>query len=603
MKIQVLAPEVVGQIAAGEVLDRPANLVKELVENSLDAGASEVEVEFNQAGRDVCVRDNGCGIAREDLGLALLPHATSKITRSDDLYHLHSFGFRGEALASVAAVSHISLTSRAKGEEQGYRLQSEHGIMSPVAPISCRTGCEVRVRELFANVPARLKFLKSEAAEHGQIKNTLKAMALAHPEVGWSVRSKDVLVYHWPKAESWLERARAVLENDALYWGEARLEGVHAEVLVGSPLDAAQVNRNMWFFAQGRWIQDRSLTAAVMESYRNLLMHGEYPCAVVRLTMEPEDIDVNVHPTKSQVKFRDSQTVFRAVSRAIRSVLETAPWLQKEVPASVSASSSKPPVELEPVHVQTSLLSADPGLTRTQYNTKSFPLQEVRDVMTEFRAATPQFTTQSSVQTAPQDSPQAGFRWADMHVVGQIHQTYIVAQSAHEMYLVDQHAAHERVVFERLMHTFQQGKMEVQNLLLPLVLDLPVSELEALLKMQPYLERLGVSLEQMGPESVAIQAIPTLAKDSAVLAAIRKLADDLGSDTGEAAFERMIGDIFASMACHSVVRAGQAMSIAEMQSLLGQMDQYPLSSFCPHGRPVFVKRKFSDIEREFGRIV
>jgi DNA mismatch repair protein MutL len=598
MRIQVLNPDVVSQIAAGEVLDRPANLVKELVENSLDAGANEIDVEFGSSGRDVVVRDNGSGISQEDLPRALMAHATSKISCAGDLQNLTSFGFRGEALASIAAVSHLTLTARRKDEDQGYRLSCEFGQTGDPSPVAARVGCEVRVKQLFDNVPARLKFLRSEAAEHGQIKNVLKALALAHPDVAWSIRAKGSLLYHWPKAKSWMERAKLVLESDTLYFNESNRGGVGVQVLVGSPQDAAQVNRNMWFFAQDRWIQDRSLTAAVMEAYRNLLMHGEYPSVVIRLHVPPEDIDVNVHPTKSQVKFRDPQSVFRAVSHTIREVLEKAPWLGVEGPPPQSTAGREDSKSFKLSSPNQNLRFSGGEFERTQYNQKMFPLAAVREAVNSYSSshASPPANFAGSEQVT-------SFKWADLQAIGQLNQTYIVAQSAEAFYLVDQHAAHERVVFERLMETFKNGKMEIQTLLLPLTMDIPESEVESLLSFKTQLESMGVSLERMGPESVAISAIPTLAKDSAIVASLKKLADDLAASRGEKAFERMIGDIFASMACHSVIRAGQPMSIPEMQSLLTQMDQYPLSSFCPHGRPVFVKQTFNEIEREFGRIV
>ena len=590
MNIEALSPEVVDRIAAGEVLDRPANLVKELVENSLDAGADQIDVEFGSGGREVKVSDNGRGIAQGEMLLALERHATSKIRASEDLFRLASFGFRGEALASIAAVSRLTLVAKARGAEQGYRVRSEFGARTAVEPVDARTGCEFRVSELFGNVPARMKFLKSEAAEHGQIKTTLKAIALAHPEAGFHVRCKDQLLFHWPKTADWSERARLVLEMDGLFASQGEVNGVKAEVLVSSPQETNQVNRNMWFFVQGRWIQDRSLTAAVMEAYRNLLMHGEFPTVVVRLTLPPEDVDVNVHPAKSQVKFRDPQSVFRAVSRTIRSVLEQAPWLESGETAEMPAFHLQPSVASEEA---SNLQFGGRDFERTQYAKKSFNIAEVREAVAPY-------------QPAPADAPAVtghAFRWGDLHVIGQLNHTYIVAQTAESFYLVDQHAAHERVVFERLMDTFKHGRVESQSLLLPVVLDFSAAEVEVLSDQREVLEKMGLSVERMGPESLAVQAIPMLISESGVSEALRKLAADLVADLGASALEMTTGEVFASMACHSVVRAGQSMSLEEMKSLLVQMDQYPLSSFCPHGRPVFVRRRFTELEREFGRIV
>ena len=599
MSIQILHPEVVDRIAAGEVLDRPANLIKELVENSIDAGADQIEVEFEGGGRKVCVRDNGGGMDKSDLPLALQRHATSKITQSEDLFQLHSYGFRGEALASIAAVSRLHLTSRPKGSEQGYRIDSEFGQIREPAPVSAREGTEVRTDDLFANVPARLRFLKSEAAEHSQIKNTLRALALAHEDVGFSVRSKGDLIFHWPKNQSFKDRALAVLEVDRLYAGEYELDGIKAEVLVSSPQEVANVNRNMWFFVQDRWIQDRSLTAAVMEAYRNLLMHGEYPTAVVRLSLPPEEVDVNVHPTKSAVKFRDSQGVFRAVSRAIRQVLEASPWLDGLAASAASRytfqETESVPAASAPQFVQQSLAGSDKEFGRTQYNTKVFPLAEVREAVKTYAP--------DSVPVAASTPAPSAFRWADLQVIGQLNQTYIVAQGQDALYLVDQHASHERVMFERLMESFKAGNIDVQNLLLPLVFDFSAEEVETLITNREAVEKLGLALERMGPESVAVQAIPSIVTESSVSEALQRLAFELSENRGELAWEKTVAEVFASMACHSVIRAGQTLSPEEMKSLLVQMDQYPLSSFCPHGRPVFIKRRFADIEREFGRIV
>lgn len=585
--IHVLAPDVIDKIAAGEVLERPANLLKELIENSIDAGCDEVEIEFDAAGREVSVRDNGSGMAAADLALALQRHATSKIVAGEDLFRLNSFGFRGEALASIAAVSRLSLTSRRAEDESGQQLDCEFGRISETKPVAARPGTLVRVRELFGNVPARLRFLKSEAAEHAQIKTTLKALALAHENVGFRVRSKGELLFHWPKGRGFRERALEVLQAKSLYEGEFNLDGIGARVLAGSPEHVQNVNRGLWFFVQGRWVQDRALGAAVMEGYRNLLMHGEYPIAVVRLTLAPEEVDVNVHPTKAQVKFRDPQAAFRVTVRAIRQVLEKAPWLEHAptaAPGPAGVLVPEPPPNLS---------FAAPEFQRTQYSTKSFPLAEVREAVTSYTAG----------PSAESPAPGTAFRWSDLQIIGQLNHTYIVAQNSEAMYLVDQHAAHERVVFERLLASYRAGRMDVQNLLLPMVFDFSAEEVEALHAHREAAATLGLSIERMGPESLAVQAIPSLISEGAVSGALRRLAFELVQNAGSLAVEKAVGEIFASMACHSVIRAGQSQSVEEMRSLLAQMDDFPLSSFCPHGRPVFIRRGFAEIEREFGRIV
>lgn len=608
MGIQVLSPDVVDRIAAGEVLDRPANLIKELVENSLDAGATRVDVEFGDGGRSVVVRDNGSGIEREDLTLALQRHATSKISDSDDLFKLHSFGFRGEALASIAAVSDLTLTSRRRGTDTAYRVRSRFGSADAVTAVSASEGTEVRVTGLFENVPARLKFLKSESGEHGQIKTTLKALALANEKVAFNVRLKEELLYHWPADQTFAERVCAVLGKDEMFEGSYEGEGVKARVMVTAPQDTMNVNRGSWFFVQGRWIQDRSLNAAVMEGYRNLLMHGEYPTVVVRLELSPENVDVNVHPTKSQVKFADPSKAFRATHRAIREILEKAPWL-KGAPPPESATASFFQMT-EPEQENLSFQAAEFSTTNYAKKSIAWKTDVVTDSAVDVVAAPATATatdtvaanSSSATTSASATVSASAFKWSSLHVVGQLNLTYFVAQNSDAMYLIDQHAAHERVVFERLMHSFRLGRMDVQNLLIPLIFDFTADEVEALIKDRERIEKMGLNIERMGPESLAVQSIPALISENAVSGALKKLAFELVRDSGSSAFELAIGDIFATMACHSVVRAGQSQSPEQMTSLLAQMDEFPLSSFCPHGRPVYVKRRFADLEREFGRI-
>lgn len=612
MKIQVLNPDVIDQIAAGEVLERPANLIKELVENSLDAGADEIEIEFNQGGREVLVTDNGCGMSESDLELSIARHATSKIRASDDLYTLKSFGFRGEALASLAAVSRLSITSREKGADQAHRLVSEFSQRQPMTAVAASVGTQVRVRELFGNVPARLSFLKSEAAENGQIRSVIKALALANENISFRVRSRGELVFHFPKQDL-KARALAVLQVKNLFAGEASADGMKVEVLLTSPNETFQTNRNLWLFAQGRWIQDRGMAAAVQEGYRNLLMHGEYPCVVARLTVPAEFIDVNVHPAKAQVKFIDSQKVFRLTRKAVRDVLEKAPWLSAEEKRLTQAPRTLSEMFGEAQGSTENLSFAAPEFSQTQYPEKVFPLAKVREALQRYSAPTTgEAVMLAQVSTAPVaeqgNTPIGGsvtksdFRWAQLQVIGQLHQTYIVAQSETQFYLIDQHAAHERVVFERLMETFRVKKLDVQTLLLPLAFDLDAAEVEALMAREEFLSQMGFAIERLGPETIAVQTLPALITESAVQQTITKLAHDLLNTNDDSALELKIGDIFATMSCHSVVRAGQTLSIEQMHELLQQMDEFALSSFCPHGRPVYIQRRFTEIEREFGRI-
>ncbi|MCB0408139.1 MAG: DNA mismatch repair endonuclease MutL [Bdellovibrionales bacterium] len=624
MEIHVLAPEVIDQIAAGEVVERPAHLVKELVENSIDAGADEIEVQVEQGGRWVKVRDNGRGISRASLPLSLARHATSKISNSSDLWGLSSYGFRGEALASIAAVSRLTLITKMK-DQKGHQLISEFGKARDVEEVGADFGTTVIIEDLFSNVPARLKFLKSDSAEITQIKNVLKAMALAYPNINLKVRSNNKLIYFWAKTESLKERAEQILEKNPLYFGDAEVEGVRAQVCISAPNETTGNSRQIWLFAQKRWVQDRSLQAAIMDGYRNLLMHGEFPYAVAWVNCDPEEIDVNIHPTKSQVKFLKANNAFRAVNRAVREVLEKAPWV-KETIGTTPTYRPENELRLEKSTNSESLRFQDEAFQKTNYSKKDFAFtkNENMSVMETLKTYSPiskrqykddneldryletekTYNEEKVILTENVAETTSGTKlWSRLDILGQADLTYIVAQNEKALLLVDQHAAHERVAFETLMSAWKGGKLDIQNYLVPLVVDLENEKVEALISQKDDIEKLGVHIEQMGPESIAVNAAPTLLKEKALVQALHLLADEMMDRGGSFALEKVIGDICATLACHSVVRAGQALSKDQMRALLEQMDEFPLSSFCPHGRPVYVEYPFSKVEKDFGRIV
>lgn len=643
MSIHLLPSEVVDQIAAGEVVERPAHMVKELVENALDAGATLIEVEFDQGGRRVRVTDNGSGIDPDDLPRALARHATSKISTAADLWQLSSFGFRGEALASIAAVSRLGLTSKrvkreterdmAEPDERAYQLLSEFGRVGSVEPAGGNPGTSVLIEELFSNVPARLKFLKSESAESAQIKTTLKALALVHPQVEFRLKSQGKLVQIWPKAQGLRERVEQVLETKPMFENTFAYSGLQAHAIFASPHQVTGNARQIWLFVQDRWVQDRGLQAAVNDAYRGLLMHGEYPIVCVRLTCPPDEIDVNIHPTKSAVKFRDAQAAFRVVQRCLREGLERAPWLTKQKPETSGASVQTPQAAyVEPASTIRQPMAFDaPEFRRTQYQ-KHEPTSLDRgpgaapvtfDVLRAAANASPEYLGAVEAKSAPQIRPepvaeafvrpaapqareaaQAQTRfWSRMQVLGQAHLTYILAESDDILYLIDQHAAHERIAYERLMRAWRDGQTTHQELLLPLTIQLDSDAVEAIVREAPDLARLGIDLEQMGPDAVALRAVPVGIKEQALVESLSELAREIVEKGGGFAIERKISDLCATMACHSVVRAGQVLSFEQMRQLLEQMDEFPLSSFCPHGRPVSVEYPFTKLERDFGRRV
>lgn len=588
MSIQILSSDVVNQISAGEVVEKPAHLVKELVENSLDAGATEISIEIRHGGRFVKIQDNGEGIRSFELKTALERHATSKIKISDDLWNLNSFGFRGEALASIAAVAEVQIQSCHVEEKNPSQILCKFGKTLDLRPSSRREGTEIAVENLFDNVPARLKFLKSDSAEVQAIKTVIRAIALAHPGVQFKLSVDGGLQFFFQKKTKLLERAREVLEKSEMYTLKSRKNNMDVEIVFSSPHEVAKTSKQIWIFAQNRFVQDRALQAAIMDAYRSLLMHGEYPHVVCKINCLPQEIDVNIHPTKSQVKFQDPSAAFRAVHGTLREALEKAPWIKNSTPhaaaspmcSSLSADTFE---TYESVMPTTTMSFQDHTLSQTQFKQKSF-------------IAYPQ-TLETYTATAA-----TGGYWSSLQVLGQANLTYIICQKDDRLVYVDQHAAHERVVFESLMKAWKEKKFEIQDYLFPFVIDLTEEKVDALLAIEATIHELGISIERLGPLSLGIKAAPTLIKDSSLVRVFEKMANDLIENGGTFAIEKSIGDIFATMACHSVVRAGQSLSHSQMQELLKSMDQFALSSFCPHGRPVSVDTTFIELEKQFGRI-
>lgn len=612
MAIQLLPENVIDQIAAGEVVERPAHMVKEIIENSLDAGATEIEVEFSQGGRNVCVRDNGSGIDKAELRLAVSRHATSKIALAEDLWSLSSYGFRGEALATIAAVSRLRLTSRPALQKQGATLVSEFGNLSEVVEQGAESGTTVWVEDLFANTPARLKFLRTAAAEGMQIKNILRACALINPHIGFRLRQDKELLFHWPATDSLVKRAEQVLGVTPLFSHEFAQGAYRAQVALAPPHLVEKNSRQIWLFVQGRYVQDRALQAAVMDAYRSLLMHGEYPIAVVDLRLPPAEVDINIHPSKSQVKFLDSSKAFRVVHHAVRDILALAPW-QVSAPAK-----SVPPLvksvdkdldfkDTYPSSAQTSFVKEDTNFTRTQYPKRvldagvSFAaLKEAAQGLSPIREAIVQGPAVAVGETATQEKK---VYWSNLQVLGQVNLTYIVAQDENRLILVDQHAAHERVAFEKLMATWRGGQIEVQQFLLPLTIDLSAYGSEKLLEQSQALEKLGLSIEANSTDEILVRAAPALLNEKAIYMAVEVLAQELSEQGDSFAMEKSVSEVCATMACHSVVRAGQSLSLEQAKSILEQMDEHAFSSFCPHGRPVSIEWSWGQLEKQFGRTV
>ena len=608
-KIHQLDSSVVDQIAAGEVVERPAGLVKELIENSLDAGAKMIEVQFSNGGLFVCVKDDGCGIEPKELSLALCRHATSKISKAGDLFSIQSYGFRGEALASIASISCLTLISKTKNLDTAYRLKSEFGKTMKLEKLNSTQGTTVIVDRIFQNVSARLRFLKSESVETLAVKNVIVSQALSRPDVGFRVIHKGRLLSYWPKADSAVKRAEMVLSMSPLYCHVHTDADYSVEAVLSAPNSTARTSKKMWFFVNGRAVEDKTLYGALMSAHRNLLMHGEYPIAVLYLKIPPVEVDVNIHPTKTQVRFRNQSKVFKFVQNGVRSLLEKGPWLTHLAPSyqELIKEGKNNPRQKKPVFEHQEKLNLKPE------SNKSFfaPKENVFSGKPSLAPPALKSSAGAGGGVSSQDSSAQSFNtlrqekrtFSSLKVLAQAKKTYIVTQSESSLVFVDQHAAHERILFEKLMSFFKKGGAEPQKYLTPMKIKMDPAEVSAVMSARSSFKTLGIEIKSTPLDEVLVFSSPSFIKESVIERALKQWAEEYIERGESFTAEKIVSDISASMACHSAIRAGQVLSLKEMESLLEQMEEFSFSSFCPHGRPVFVEYPFSRLERDFGRVV
>lgn len=589
-RVRLLPDPLVDQIAAGEVVERPASVVKELVENALDAGAGRIRVEAREGGAAlIAVTDDGFGMLPEDARMALERHATSKLQSSDDLVRIGTFGFRGEALPAIASVSRLRLRTRARGTAEGFEVQIEAGKLLDARAAGGPEGTRVEVADLFANVPARRKFLKSPITEWGHIAEWLARAALALPEVHFDVQRDERAALSWPAVRDPLDRIAAVLsdrEAEALIAlaadeGSTRLHG-----FTSRPEAHRGTAAGLHLFVNRRPVRDRLLRHALLDAYRDVLPRGRHPTAVLFLEVPPEAVDVNVHPAKWEVRFADPSTIHRLVSRGVREALAARRWIADPPPAPTTTPGSMP---------------LQPGVRETPASTPA-----TTDWIFARAAATSGATApgEEAASLRAPAVPAAGLRFASLRLLGQALATYLIAETADGIVLVDQHAAHERVLYERLRGAWRAGGVERQPLLLTEVVDLSPDRVSRVGAAQDALLRLGFEVEPFGETAVAVRAIPALLAGRDPAGLVRDAADQLATRAGEGAALRepeAADRLFASLACHAARRAGDRLEPREQQALLEALDAIPWAPTCPHGRPVAVPLTRSELERRFGR--
>jgi DNA mismatch repair protein MutL len=598
MPIHVLSEEVVSQIAAGEVVERPASVVKELVENAIDAGASHIRVEITGGGRTrIRISDDGSGIPSDEVELAFLRHATSKLQTANDLSHIVTLGFRGEALASIASVSHLSITTRIAEETAGTQLQISGGALIRRQSVGAPAGTVITVENLFFNTPARLKFLKKENTEKRQIALIVTRYAMAYPHVRFVLEQDGREVFRSTGSGQLADVLVSALGLDTfknmveIEGGESERESRRDIRVSGysSVPNHHRADRNqITLFINGRWIQDTRLAYAVTQAYHTFLMTGRYPIAVLMIQLPPEEVDVNVHPTKAEVRFRDQDSLFVAVQKAVRRALvdlaqtpamrgrvDGLPWGSQDNSAWEQNHASQLDLSLE--------LQSSGQHTRTSLYREPQPPLAPTDIP---------------------DGPGAPLKPRTLpilRVVGQIGATYIVAEGPAGLYLIDQHAAHERILYEQFMEAHARQAPASQYALTAQTIHLPPAESALLTENMETLAHIGFDIEPFGPNTFIIRAVPALLANQSPQDVLNAILSDLeaGAKPGQAAIE----DKIVTRVCkQAAIKAGQILSVDEMQSLIRQLERCQSPQTCPHGRPTMLHMTSDQLAREFGRL-
>jgi DNA mismatch repair protein MutL len=590
--IHQLPPLVVTKIAAGEVIERPASVVKELLENSVDAGSTRIDLEVEQGGVELIrVVDNGCGITAEDLPLAFASHATSKLAGADDLFRIGTLGFRGEALASIGGVAQVVLQSRPTDQPSGAEISIHGGQLAPVRDWNGAPGTRMEVRHLFFNTPVRRKFLRATGTELGHVSEVFTRLALSHPNIHWSLRHNDKPVYEIPASAGLIDRVRLFFGaevSERLYSVQADAGPVRLSGFVADPACERGTAKTQYLFVNGRWIRDRSLGHALQEAYRGLLMGGRFAVAFLFLELPPDHVDVNVHPTKAEVRFRDANALHHLVFTVVRERLRAANLTARLVaPASSLAVSrtlgdtpSSPPWTLTPDP------SPFPDLP-FKSGANGNPVREEKSLSER--------ETQAPNPVYPPAQPGA-------HKAIQLYDTYLVLETSDGMLVIDQHALHERILFESLKARLRTGPLESQRLLIPEPVDLSDEEAACTLEFKDALLELGLDVSDFGGGTVLLSSFPAILSRRPPKTILRAVVDHLVAKDRPPSREVLLNDLLSLMACHAAVRAGDHLTPEEIADLVAQREMADDAHHCPHGRPTALLFSRQDLERQFRRV-
>ena len=617
-RIEVLPPEVADKIAAGEVVERPASVVKELVENSIDAGARQIRVELEDAGIGlIAVVDDGEGMTADDAVTAVQRHATSKVRCVDDLFRITTLGFRGEALASIAAVSTMTLVTRRGDDLSGTQISVRGSHLEDVRSVGTAAGTRVEVVDLFGNTPARRKFLKAPATEVGHVSELITRTALAWPQVSFSLKHGTRKLAEYAAVSDPRERVLQVFGKERgaallAFQGHSGIGAIRGW-LTGSHY-SLPTPRQIFTYVNGRYVRDKLVSHALVAGYSTLLMHGRYPAAVVFIDVAPDEVDVNVHPAKSEVRFRRGGAVHDLITRTVMERLrtQTGGFATSDPPHLAGADDSSlqlaiglrplagdAPLRLVPFpqagRAPDSAPSLDPDSIVHAFHSQDATQAANMDTP----ASTPRSPWTSLTMRAP--APTASGFFSGLRVIGQAFEGYVICENGSTLVVIDQHAAHERVTFERLRHAYDTGGVNRQRLLIPIVVDVGAQAAPLLAERLGELEGLGFELEAYGGSSFAVRGVPALLSDTDPTVLVRDLAEEL-TDVGRSRrLTQAAESVLARLACHNAVRVGQSLGAEQIRALLTAMDSVDFAGNCPHGRPAFITLPRTDLERLFKR--
>ena len=606
-RIQLLSQRLTNQIAAGEVVERPASVIKELLENSLDAGSDRIDIEIEQGGiKLIRIRDNGQGIDKEDLPLALSRHATSKITELEDLEHVASLGFRGEALASIASVSRLSLISRTPEASEAWKVETEGIDMdSKLTPAAHPVGTNVEVRDLFFNTPARRKFLRTEKTEYKRIDDIVKQLALSHFNTTLSLQHNQRQIHKFEKASSPQEQQRRVsqicgpafIENSVSI--DIEQNGMKLWGWVSLPTFSRSQADMQYFYVNGRTIRDKVVSHAIKQAYRDVLFHGRHPVFVLFLELDPAEVDVNVHPTKHEVRFRESRSVHNFLFSVLHKALAAVRPEDHFQDANHDIYSSQ---VIENNSTQSTINFSNYNSSDSSFNNSSYEnsgrsrsfVNQIENQLAGYNA----FRNISETTPLPEsngDIPPLGF------AIAQLHGIYILAQNTLGLVIVDMHAAHERITYEHMKIASSNEGIKVQPLLVPISIAVSEKEADLAEEHNNYLQSLGMEIERLGPESISLRQVPTILANANVEQLLRDVLSDISDHGSSDRLEAHRDEILSTMACHGSVRANRQLTIAEMNALLRDMEHTERSGQCNHGRPTWVQQNLTDIDKLFLR--